>query len=97
MKPQKRIVSILAACGLAFLTSAQSGSALTTTGLMTNSETWSGKVTLTGDVTVPAGVTLTILPGTTVACWADYDDQAGGPDEGILRSHLYRLHARDLV
>ncbi len=45
---------------------------------MPGNETWSGTVTLTGDVTVPNNVTLTILPGTLVACWDKYDDQAGG-------------------
>ena len=56
----------------------QSASAATTSGVMTGNETWSGTVTLTGDVTVPNNVTLTILPGTRVACWDKYDDQAGG-------------------
>jgi len=56
----------------------QSASAITTSGVMTTNETWSGTVTLTGDVTVPNNVTLTILPGTRVACWDKYDDQAGG-------------------
>ena len=56
----------------------QSASANTTSGVMVGNETWSGTVTLTGDVTVPNNVTLTILPGTRVACWDNYDDTAGG-------------------
>ncbi|HEY6000332.1 MAG TPA: right-handed parallel beta-helix repeat-containing protein, partial [bacterium] len=50
----------------------------TTSGLLTADETWSGVVTLTGDVTVPPGVTLTIAPGTTVIFPSQRDDQAGG-------------------
>ena len=41
-------------------------------------ETWSGTVTLTGDITVPDGVTLTIEPGTQVRAMALNDDQGGG-------------------
>ena len=40
---------------------------------MTGNETWSGTIELTGDVTVPAGITLTIQPGTRVACWDKID------------------------
>ncbi len=43
-------------------------------------ETWSGDVFVTGDVTVPNGVTLTILPGTTVTFAANRDDMIGGMD-----------------
>ena len=56
----------------------QSASAFTTNGVMSANETWSGNIELTGDVTVPNNVTLTILPGTRVACWDKYDGQAGG-------------------
>ena len=38
----------------------------TTSGTLPGDETWSGTVSITGDITVPAGVTLTIEPGTTV-------------------------------
>lgn len=68
----------LAACGLALFTAAQTASAITTSGVMPANETWSGSVTLTGDVTVPANVTLTILPGTQIAAWDNWDDTAGG-------------------
>ncbi len=33
---------------------------------LTQDATWAGEVLVTGDVHVPAGVTLTIAPGTTV-------------------------------
>jgi len=68
----------LAAIGLALFTAAQSAQGITTSGIMPGNETWSGTIELTGDVTVPNNVTLTILPGTRVACWDKYDDQAGG-------------------
>jgi hypothetical protein len=68
----------LAACGVALFTAAQPASAITTSGVMPANETWSGIVTLTGDVTVPANVTLNILPGTRVQCWDNWDDTAGG-------------------
>jgi hypothetical protein len=41
-------------------------SSLTTSGTLPSSQTWYGAVNLTGPVTVPAGVTLTLLPGTTI-------------------------------
>ena len=52
----------------------------TTSGSLTDDETWSGTVTLTGDITVPDGVTLTIEPGTQVRAMALNDDQGGGTD-----------------
>ncbi len=58
----------------------------TTSGILTEDETWSGTVVLTGDVTVPAGTTLTLSPGTTVRFTALSDDQAGG--ENSDRSEL---------
>ncbi len=39
---------------------------LTTSGTLSHNEIWSGTHTLTGNVTVPTGITLTILPGTEV-------------------------------
>jgi parallel beta-helix repeat protein len=38
----------------------------TLSGTLQRYETWSGSVTLTGNVTVPSGITLTITPGTIV-------------------------------
>ncbi|MBD3869611.1 MAG: right-handed parallel beta-helix repeat-containing protein, partial [Acidobacteria bacterium] len=55
-------------------------SLLTTEGTLPANETWSGTVTLTGDVTVPAGTTLTIDPGTTVQMQPLADNSRGGVD-----------------
>lgn len=49
-------------------------------------EPWDSQITLTGDVTVPSGVTLTLQPGTTVAFAANSDDQGSGFD--INKSEL---------
>ena len=40
--------------------------AQTVSGLLEADETWSGQIVLEGDVVIPASVTLTIVPGTTV-------------------------------
>jgi parallel beta-helix repeat protein len=47
-------------------------------GVLSADETWSGVVLLTGDVTVPAGVTLTISPNTTLLAVVNEDDQHSG-------------------
>lgn len=39
---------------------------MTSSGTLTYDETWSGTHTLTGDVTIPSGITLTILPGAEI-------------------------------
>lgn len=52
----------------------------TTSGALTQDETWSASVILTGDVIVPAGISLVIEPGATIYFTALSDDQAGGPD-----------------
>jgi len=52
--------------------------AATTSGAITNAETWSGTVLLKGDVTVTPSGSLTILPGTRVECDPRGDDQIGG-------------------
>ena len=58
----------------------------TTTGTLVADETWTGMVTVTGDVTVPAGVTLTIDPGATIKFQALNDDVGGGD---ASRSELF--------
>ena len=58
----------------------------TTSGALSGDETWSDTITLTGDVTVPTGVTLTIQPGTTIRFAALSDDQGSGID--VSRSAL---------
>ena len=57
--------------------------AATTSGSLTEDEIWSGTINLTGDVTVPEGLTLTIEPGTEVVFPAKADDTAGGYDSSI--------------
>lgn len=51
---------------------------MTKSGIITSNETWSGTVRITGDVSVPEGATVTVLPGTTVFFSAHSDDQADG-------------------
>jgi len=53
---------------------------ITTSGVLTTDETWSGVIVLTGDVTVPDGFTLTIEEGTIVRATPQSDDQFGGLD-----------------
>ena len=50
----------------------------TTAGELLADETWSGQVQLTGDVIVPEGITLTLLPGTTIAMPALSDSTYSG-------------------
>ena len=65
---------------LVILTNAPLSHSATTSGTLLTNETWSGTVTLTGDVTVPSHLTLTIEPGTEVVFPVKSDDQAGGED-----------------
>lgn len=62
---------------------AASSYAATTSGTLTTDETWSGTINITGDVTVPMGLTLTIEPGTEVVFTALSDDTAGGSDSSV--------------
>jgi len=58
---------------LLFLFACETGDLNTTTsGTLTSNEMWSGSCTLTGSVTVPNGITLTILPGTSVKFGGSY-------------------------
>jgi parallel beta-helix repeat protein len=52
----------------------------TTSGRMMEDEIWQGEILITGDVEVPAGVTLTIEPGTVIRFTPERDDQHS-PDE----------------
>ena len=54
--------------------------AVTTSGSLIVDEIWSGTINLTGDVTVPQVVTLTIEAGTEVVFPPEADDTAGGSD-----------------
>jgi len=56
----------------------------TTSGYLSSDETWSGTVILTGDVTIPEGVTLTIMPGTTVMAKSFSDDQQSGNQTALV-------------
>ena len=67
-----------------FLTFTINANAVTTSGKITNPETWSGEVVLTGDVTISGGGRLTINPGTVVKSEPDTDDQQGGVDENLI-------------
>ncbi len=51
---------------------------ITTSGIITKDEIWSGEIHITGDITVPEGVTLTIIPGTKIFVMANYDDTGLG-------------------
>ena len=55
-------------------------------GSITEDTTWSGRITVGGDVTIPSGVTLTIASGTVVRFVANSDDTASGND--TTRSEL---------
>ena len=50
----------------------------TTSGALAADEEWSGEILITGDVTVPSGVTLTIAPGAVVLFQALNDDRGAG-------------------
>jgi len=49
-------------------------SALTTSGVLTDNEIWSGKVYITGDVVIPEGITLTIKANTVINFTPDKSD-----------------------
>ncbi len=86
-------IAIVAGMFLATLFNALICEAITTSGPLTGSETWSGTVRLTGDVTVTPTGSLTILPGTRIESDPRADDQVGGihtsrieliVDQGVL-------------
>jgi hypothetical protein len=58
--------------------------AATTSGVISQDETWSGNILLTGDVTVATNVTLTIMPGTRVECAPRFDDRVGGINISLI-------------
>ena len=51
---------------------------ITTSGIITKDEIWSGEIHITGDITVPEEITLTIMPGTNIYVKANYDDTGIG-------------------
>jgi parallel beta helix pectate lyase-like protein len=56
----------------------------TTRGTVIRNETWSGVVSLTGDLTIPPGRTVTLQPGTTVRVRSLADDNRGGLDTSLV-------------
>ena len=57
-------------------------------GTLDGDVTWSGAITITGDLIVLPGATLTILPGTVITVRADEDDQHAshlGPPDALTR------------
>jgi len=66
------IVAVFSLLSLAILT--QSVLAITTSGTLTQDEIWTGKVLITGDIVIPEGITLTVLPGTFITFSGDGSD-----------------------
>lgn len=56
---------------------------ITTSGVLSSDEVWSGNISITGDINIPAGVTLTIMPGTIIYMKANYDDTGLGGEHII--------------
>ncbi len=50
----------------------------TASGTLLGNTTWNENILITGDIIVPAGITLTVAPGVTVLFAANSDDQANG-------------------
>ena len=61
----------------------------TLAGELADDEVWSGDVYLTGDVVVPEGVTLTLLPGTTVYAPAYVDSVYSGRNTSKTEFRVY--------
>lgn len=68
---------------------AASTAAITASGTLTENTIWDQDILLTGDVVVPAGITLTIEPGVTVLFAALNDDQAGGYFSDSVELHAH--------
>ena len=48
--------------------------AITTSGTLSQDEMWTGEILITGDVVIPEGITLTVLPGTFITFSGDGSD-----------------------
>ncbi len=48
--------------------------AITTSGTLTQDEIWTGEILITGDIVIPEGITLTVLPGTSITFSGDGSD-----------------------
>ena len=88
------VVSLLSGCGLIPVDDEGSGaktcdgttvaySNTTRAGALTTSETWSGTITISGDILIGNNCTLTIEPGTTVKFTANSDSTNHGFDTPI--------------
>ncbi|MBD3268425.1 hypothetical protein GF373_17295 [bacterium] len=53
-------------------------------GVLASDETWSGTVSLLGDITVPEGITLNILPGTRIECEPRIDIEVSGEETSMI-------------
>ncbi|MCP3867431.1 MAG: right-handed parallel beta-helix repeat-containing protein, partial [Gammaproteobacteria bacterium] len=73
-----RWIFILLALTVFMWASTVSGEVPEVSGTITSDTTWSGTVSVTGDVTVAHGITLTLSPGTLVQFVPNDDDQSGG-------------------
>ena len=87
-------VALLSACGLIPVDEEGGGaktcdgttvaySNTTRSGALTTSETWSGTITISGDILIGNNCTLTIEPGTTVKFTANSDSTGHGFDDPI--------------
>ena len=77
------IVAVFSLLSLAILI--QSVLAITTSGTLTQHETWTGEILITGDVVIPEGITLTVLPGTFITFSGD------GSDNDVVTAVLNEL------
>lgn len=59
---------------LSFVILTQSVLAITTSGTLTQDEIWTGEILITGDIVIPEGITLTVLPGTSITFSGDGSD-----------------------
>ena len=77
------IVAVFSLLSLAILL--QPVLAITTSGTLTQNEAWTGKVLITGDVVIPEGIILTVLPGTFITFSGD------GSDNDVVTAVLNEL------
>lgn len=68
---------------LVFLAGCTKEKGITTSGIILADETWSGNITITGDITIMSSATVTVLPGTNVHVAANQDDRNTGGEHII--------------
>jgi hypothetical protein len=69
----------------------------TTSGRVEHDEMWDGEILLTGDIEIPAGVTVHVQPGTTIRFTAQCDDQHSPEeydpqDESTMHTRLISIY-----